>query len=100
MPARDQQQQIGELEVGAMRRGLSACPSRWLTASNGLSWTAAIALPVMSPTMTAPIRPGPAVAATPSRPAKPTLASSIARAMRPSRCSTWLRAAISGTTPP
>ena len=79
---------------------VSACASRWLTAMNGTRRTAAIALPVISPTISAPIRPGPAVAATASIASKPRPASRIARAIRPSRWSMWRRAAISGTTPP
>ena len=53
-----------------------------------------------SPTITPPIRPGPAVAATPSRSAKPMPASASACAMSRRACSTCARAAISGTTPP
>jgi hypothetical protein len=37
-----------------------------LTAISGLRWTSAIALAVVRPTMTPPISPGPAAAATPS----------------------------------
>ena len=50
--------------------------------------------------MTPPTRPGPAVAATPSSPLQSSPASAMARRVTPSIISTWLRAAISGTTPP
>ena len=50
----------------SVSRAVSACASRWLTAISGLSVTSAIALAVVRPTMTPPIRPGPAVAAMPS----------------------------------
>ena len=49
------------------RRAVSACASRWLTATSGSPWTRAIVLPVSRPTIRPPIRPGPAVAATPAR---------------------------------
>jgi len=55
---------------------------------------------MVRPTITPPIRPGPAAAAMPSRAAKETCASLIALAMMVSSASTWARAAISGTTPP
>ena len=64
-------------------RAVSAWPSRWLTASSGLSWASAMALAVVRPTMTPPMRPGPAVAATPSRSAKSRPASAIACADQP-----------------
>ena len=53
------------------------------------------------PTITPPTRPGPAVAATPSSVVvvEPGLGHGPAR-RSPSMLSTWLRAAISGTTPP
>ena len=50
----------------SVSRAVSACASRWLTAISGLPLTSAIALAVVSPTITPPIRPGPAAAATPS----------------------------------
>ena len=81
-------------------RGVSAWASRWFTAISGVLCTIAIAFAVVSPTITPPIRPGPAAAATPESWAKPTPASFIALSTIPSSRSTWARAAISGTTPP
>src|SRR5271154_1482216 len=67
---------------------------------SGLSWVSAIAFAVVSPTMTPPIRPGPAAAATPSSAANDFFPSAMALAITASSASTWARAAISGTTPP
>ncbi len=50
----------------SVSRAVSAWASRWLTAISGLPSTSAMALAVVRPTMTPPIRPGPAAAATPS----------------------------------
>ena len=50
--------------------------------------------------MTPPIRPGPAVAATPEISGQSVPALSRASAATASMVSTWARAAISGTTPP
>src|ERR1700722_4861422 len=55
---------------------------------------------MVSPTLTPPIRPGPAAAAIPSSAPNGSCASFIALAMIESSTSTWARAAISGTTPP
>jgi hypothetical protein len=71
-----------------------------VTAGSGVSCTIAIAFAVVRPTITPPIRPGPAAAATAESCAKPAPASFMALAIRPSSTSTWARAAISGTTPP
>ena len=46
---------------------MSACASRWLTATSGSPCTSAMALAVVTPTSRPPIRPGPAVTATASR---------------------------------
>src|SRR5689334_17964638 len=59
-----------------------------------------MALAVVRPTITPPIRPGPAAAAMPSMSRKVLPASIIALATMRSSASTWARAAISGTTPP
>src|SRR4051812_10441080 len=59
-----------------------------------------MALAVVRPMMTPPIRPGPAAAATPSISLNDLPASDIARVTIRSSASTWARAAISGTTPP
>src|SRR5262245_57286079 len=95
--ARNRQYGNGTAEV---RRAVKAWASRWLIAISGLPLTSAIALAVVRPTMTPPIRPGPAAAATPSMASKLLPASAIARAITRSSASTWARAAISGTTPP
>src|SRR6516162_856023 len=55
---------------------------------------------MVSPTITPPIKPGPAAAAIPSSAPNGSCASFIALAMIESSTSTWARAAISGTTPP
>ena len=53
------------------------------------------------PTISPPIRPGPALAATPSRSANRSPARAIACSHQVrQRCARWARAAISGTTPP
>jgi len=52
-----------------------ACPSRWFTAMKGRFLAAAIAFPAIMPIMTPPIRPGPQVAAMPSRSSKVRFAS-------------------------
>ena len=82
------------------RRGLSAWPSRWLTAISGLPADSASPLPTSRPTITPPISPGPAVAAMASTSPMPMSASCSTWRTRPGRISTWARAAISGTTPP
>ena len=74
------------------------CPSRWLTATKGTSHALARALAQDRPTNTAPIRPGPAVAATASGrwiPARSSAARTTATIF-----SVCARAASSGTTPP
>ena len=69
-------------------------------AINGLLAAAAIALAVISPTISPPTRPGPAVAAIASTSSSDTAESLSAASTMPSSASTWARAAISGTTPP
>ena len=54
------------MAMPAVSRAVSAWASRWLIAISGLSLTSAIALAVVRPTITPPIRPGPAAAAMPS----------------------------------
>ena len=76
MPAGHEQQQVREVEVwDRPAAGLSAWPSRWLTATSGLPAASASPLPVSSATMTPPISPGPAVAATASTSPMATFAS-------------------------
>ena len=67
-----------ETAMPSVSRAVSACASRWLIAISGLPWTSAIALAVVSPTMTPPIRPGPAAAAMPSTADSSMPASAIA----------------------
>ena len=84
----------------SVSRAVSAWASRWFTAIRGLRVTSAMALAVVSPTSTPPIRPGPAATAMPSMSFTEQFAFFSARATRRSITSTWARAAISGTTPP
>ena len=54
-----------------VRRPVKACPSRWFTAMKGRFLAAAMALAVITPTRTPPIRPGPAVTAMPLNSSNP-----------------------------
>src|SRR4051794_20522217 len=67
---------------------------------NGSRRAAAIPLAALIPTSSAPIRPGPAVAATASMSSRVTPASWSAASTTGSTSSRWWRAATSGTTPP
>ena len=80
--------------------GLSACPSRWLTATEGLFPKAAIDFPTLRPTVRQTIKPGPAVAAIPSSSLISDLLSVKAFLIIKSMFSIWALAASSGTTPP
>src|SRR6185436_6722764 len=71
-----------------------------LTARNGLRRRNASALPDVSPTSRDPARPGPAVAATPSRRRRGTFAFLSAASTTSVINRMWLRDASSGTTPP
>ena len=84
----------------SVSRGVSACPARWFTPTSGSRVPAAIPLASITPAMTPPISPGPAVTAIPSRSGSATPASASACSTHRSRRSAWARAAISGTTPP
>src|SRR3954454_4488242 len=74
--------------------------SRWLTATKGTSHTSANAFAALTPTSSAPTRPGPTVAPTASTWSSLMPASTSARATTGVSSSTWARLAISGTTPP
>ena len=52
--------------IGVSNPGLNAWPSRWLTPTKGFSENAAIDLPMFRPIVKQTVKPGPAVAATPS----------------------------------
>ena len=101
MAAGDQQQQIGKGDVVGQPRGQRMALQVIDRDERLVVRPAAMALPVITPTMTPPIRPGPAgrrhgvdgpqVRFPASRIAWPTSLSSRSR---------WARAAISGTTPP
>src|SRR4051794_41014934 len=67
---------------------------------NGSRRAAAIPLAALIPTSSAPIRPGPTVAATASTSSSVTPASRSAASTTGSTSSRWGRAATSGTTPP
>src|SRR3954453_9997962 len=67
---------------------------------NGSRRAAAIPLAALIPTSSAPIRPGPTVAATASMSSRATPASPSAASTTRSTSSRWWRAATSGTTPP
>src|SRR6185295_3299738 len=71
-----------------------------LVTAKGLALASASPLAVTRPTITPPIRPGPAVAATASTSASAIFASASTSSISRGRISTWARAAISGTTPP
>src|SRR6478735_8058968 len=81
-------------------RSTATCPARWLTPYSGLSSATAKALAAASPTTSAPIRPGPAVTATPSISHRSTSAISHARRRVGTIASRCARLATSGTTPP
>ncbi len=90
-----------ETAMPSVRRAVSAWPSRWLMATSGFLAASAIALAVVRPTSTPPIRPGPGGRGdgVDVGEGDAGLASSP-RCTTPSSASTWARAAISGTTPP
>ena len=74
--------------------------TRWLMAYRGLPVAKAKALAALTPTMSAPARPGPLVTAKASTSAKVTPASFKARCSVGTKASRWAREAISGMTPP
>ena len=79
MAARHEQQQVGRLQaLGQADR--QRVRLEVMHGDERHAVHSAIALPVISPTMSPPIRPGPAVAATASRSAKSTPASRMRRA--------------------
>ena len=100
MPARDEQQQIGkvELRIGQPRGQRMAL--EMVDRDQRLVAGHRQRLGGDQPTITPPISPGPAVAATASTSASSTPASASTPSISGGSISTWARAAISGTTPP
>ena len=98
MPARYQQQQKREWRVAREPRA-ERMSLKMVDGDERRASARAMAFAVVRPTINPPISPGPR-GRDPAQIAEPSPASRIAPAIRPSRCSTWVRAAISGTTPP
>ena len=75
-------------------------PRMWCTGMSGMPSAAAALLAKFTPTSTAPMSPGAYDTATASSSDFFTPAAAIARSASREMTSTWLREAISGTTPP
>ena len=99
MAARGEEQTIGKCRAVCQASG-KCVRFQMIDSDERFVLTSAIALAVVRPTITPPISPGPAAAATPSIASKLRPACVMALAMMTSSASTWARAAISGTTPP
>ena len=100
MPAGDEQQQIGKAQAMGQAGGERVRLEMVDGDERAARAPSAMALPVVTPTINPPIRPGPAVAATAVDllEAEPSLGERLGD--QRSSSSTWARAAISGTTPP